>query len=127
VEKDISDSDLEIRSLKKKENRARKLKAKQNRYRKKLLEEKFSRDNDGKTTLSVRNDYIKLLEEHSYQGGKGYRVSVPGYNKKGVHHFVLREEFRDLCTPTPVVEIAFGILGETVKIADLPHVEKWGN
>ncbi len=91
-----------------------------------FLEEVFLRKHDA-TTSSVRADYVRLLEKHSYQGGVGYKVDVPGYNEKGVHHFVLREEARADCLPSVTIKEAFDIVDQKVYIADRVHQERWGN
>ena len=81
----------------------------------------------GHTAKKVRDDYLKLVESCSYQGGKGYNVSVPGYNARGACHWVLRPEKHGICEPTQLVKEAFAIIGQQVSIADKPHVEYWGN
>jgi len=91
-----------------------------------LLEENFHRKYY-KTATKVRSDYCILLDEHSYQGGVGYRVVVPGYNKKGAHHWVLRTKAREYCLPSSTVIEAFDIVGQKVYIDDRVHTERWGN
>src|SRR5690349_15109053 len=46
-------------------------------------------------------DYVKLLEENSYQGGEGYKVSCPGYNfVRARSHWVLKPDCREKCIPS---------------------------
>lgn len=75
----------------------------------------------------VRSSYIELLESHSYQGGDGYKVDVPGYNENKIHHFILRPDKREVCLPTQQITEAFAIFDQKVHISDQLHVERWGN
>lgn len=73
-------------------------------------------------------DYVKFLEENSYQGGKGYRVKCLGYNHHGMKsHWVLRPDCREKCLPSEKVTEALGLYDQTVSIAEQPHYEIWGN
>lgn len=77
----------------------------------------------------VVKNYLKLLNDNSYHGGKGYRVNCPGYNHPhyGKPHWVLKPDSREKCLPSEMVLEALAIEGQTVSIAENPHVEIWGN
>lgn len=76
----------------------------------------------------VIREYVMFLDKHSYQGGKGYRVSCPGYNPGHLKsHWVLIPEHREKCLPSEKVSEALRVYGQTASIAEKPHYETWGN
>ena len=74
------------------------------------------------TAVTVRREYLELLEQNSFQGDTGFAVDVCGYNPKGIHDWMLKPESRDKCLPSKVVEEAFDVINKKLYIAE----ETWG-
>jgi hypothetical protein len=82
----------------------------------------------GEHPQDVIREYVRFLDQHSYQGGKGYKVSCPGYNPGHLKsHWVLVPEHREKCLPSEKVTEALSVYGHTATIAEQPHYETWGN
>ena len=118
----IRQQDEVRRSIEKLQNQMKLLEAKRVEARMDSFRSRWNAD-----ARDVLNDYRKLVDLCSYQGGQGYRLWIET-PKSSAHHWVVHPEKYSLCKPTlRDHEAYYAVYGKDMSVTTDMHVEIWGN